>query len=227
MAEAADFTDLSGAQLLDRVEVLAEAQRRAEVDILVAAAEFADQQGVGSVDPVAARRSGRERLVRLGGDGTPVVAEFAPVVFGARLGLSSWAARGLFADVEDLRFRLPNLWAALLAGRARVQHARFVARKTRELAPDAAGYVDLRLVGHCDGSLSWARRSAGGGGGQGRRHRGGVRPGAGRGPASIRQGDPVDRGGDARVLRARRLRQHRQDRRHGGPPGRGSQGVGR
>jgi hypothetical protein len=157
MAETADFTDLSGAQLLDRVEVLHEAQRQAEVDILVAVGEFAAQHGEGSVDTVEAQRPGRERLVVLGGEGTPSVAEFAPVVFGARLGLSSWAARALFADVADLQFRLPNIWAALLAGEARVQHARYVARKTRELAPDAAGYVDLRLVPHCDGSVSWAR----------------------------------------------------------------------
>ena len=157
MAEIADFADLSGAQLLDEVEVLAEMQRRAEVDILVAAAQFADRHGERSLDAVEVRRPGRERLVQLGGEGTPVVAEFAPVAFGARLGLSSWAGRSLFADVVDLEFRLPNLWAALRAGEARAQHARFVARKTRELAPDAAGYVDLRLVRHCDGSVSWAR----------------------------------------------------------------------
>lgn len=157
MAEAGDFSDLSGAQLLDEVESLHAAQLRAEVEVLVAAGEFAGRHGEGSLDAVESQRPGRERLVCLGGEGTPVVAEFAPVVFGARLGLSSWAAKSLFADVVDLEFRLPNLWAALRAGQARVQHVRYLAKKTRELAPDAAAYVDLRLVGHCDGSVSWSR----------------------------------------------------------------------
>lgn len=157
MADAAGFADLSGAELLDRVDVLHECRRRAEVDILVAAAEFAVQHGEGSVDLSEARRPARQQLARLGGEGTPAVAEFAPVVFGCRLGLSSWAGRSLFADVLDLRWRLPNIWAALLAGDARVQHARFVARRTRELSPEAAGYVDLRLAASCDGAVSWAR----------------------------------------------------------------------
>jgi hypothetical protein len=50
-----------------------------------------------------------ERLVLLGGEGTPEVAEFAAAELGAELQMSPWAAAQLIGDALDLRHRLPRL----------------------------------------------------------------------------------------------------------------------
>ena len=154
---ATQLEDLSEAQLLDEIDALHERQRRTDVDVLLAVAEFARQHGAGTVDPVAAQKPGRERAVQLGGEGTPLVAEFAASVLAARLQLSAHAGAKLVADVLDLQHRLPILWAGVRTGRVRVGHARFVARRTRELTPDEAGYVDARVAESADGRLSWSR----------------------------------------------------------------------
>ena len=54
---------------------------------------------------------GSERSVRVGGPGTPAVAEFAWAELGARLQVSPWSARQLVADALDARHRLPLIWA--------------------------------------------------------------------------------------------------------------------
>jgi hypothetical protein len=65
-------------------------------------------------------RPGTERAVRVGGPGTPEMAEFACAELGARLQLSPWSARRLIADALDARHRLPAIWTRVLAGQARV-----------------------------------------------------------------------------------------------------------
>ncbi len=100
---------------------------------------------------------GRERVVRLGGEGTPLVAEFAPAVLAARVQLSAHAGRRLVAEVLDLEHRLPQLWAGLNAMEVRPGHARFVARQTRDLSVAEAVCVDAQVAPYADGRLSWAR----------------------------------------------------------------------
>ena len=89
---------------------------------------------------------GRERAVAHGGDGTPLVTEFCAAHFGARLQLSAYSARSLIAEALDLRHRLPHLWRRVQALEVRVSYARCVARKTRDLSREQAGYVDSRVV---------------------------------------------------------------------------------
>ena len=157
------LADLSGSDLLDRVDVLHQRQLRTEVELLKLVAEFARQHGEGTVDPATARLPGRERAVRLGGEGTPLVAEFAPSVLAARLQLSAYAGGQLVADVLDIEHRLPRLQARLDAGEARVGHARYVARKTRQLSEEEAAYVDARVAESCDGRCRGPVRDVGGG----------------------------------------------------------------
>jgi len=76
--------------------------------ILAAAAHWADLHGHLDDDPDGRALPGMEQLVRLGGDGTPEVAEFAPAELGAELAMSPFAARQLIADALDLRHRLPR-----------------------------------------------------------------------------------------------------------------------
>ena len=95
--------------------------------------------------------------MRVGGLGTPSVAEFAWAELGARLQVSPWSARQLVADALDVRHRLPLIWARVLTGQARVGHARRVAARTRHLSVEAAGAVDAAMVDFVDGSLPWGR----------------------------------------------------------------------
>ncbi|MGH3500814.1 MAG: DUF222 domain-containing protein, partial [Nocardioidaceae bacterium] len=97
-----------------------------------------------------------ERLVSLGGEGTPEVAEFAPAELATELGISDGAGRHLVADALDLRHRLPGLWAKVTAGDVRVFVARQVAGKTRDLDPTAAAHVDEKTCLYVD-TLSWGR----------------------------------------------------------------------
>ena len=57
--------------------------------------------------------AGMERARRVGGAGTPAVAEFASAELGVLMGTSSVAADHLIRDALDLRHRHPVLWAAL------------------------------------------------------------------------------------------------------------------
>lgn len=101
---------------------------------------------------------GMERPIRLGGEGTPEVAEFAPVEIGAVLGLADWQARALVADALDLRYRLPGLWELVLAGRVHAWRARRIAQRTRVLSADAARQVDAEVWESVE-SLPWQRFS--------------------------------------------------------------------
>ena len=151
------FEDLSGSELLDEVVLLHESQRRTEILILKAAVRHADLNNADSLDPAQAGRPGRERAVRLGGGGHRWWREFAPAELGARLQLSSYAAGRLMADGLDLRHRFPRLWQRVEAMEVRVGHARYVARRTRDLTAEQAGFVDERVAESADGRLTWTR----------------------------------------------------------------------
>lgn len=152
-----ELGDLSASALLDEVEVWHQQQRVSDARLVRMVTELARQHGEETVDPVQALLPGRERAVRLGGQGTPRVAEFAPALLGARLQLSPYAGRALVADVLDLEHRLPVLWRRVLGGEIRLDHARFVARRTRELTAEGAGQVDSRVAESADGRLAWSR----------------------------------------------------------------------
>src|SRR5680860_442683 len=156
----AQVADLSECDLLDEVDVLRRCQLESGVQLLRLVAEGARQHGEGTLNPVQARLPGRERAVRLGGEGTPLVAEFACSALAARLGLSAYAGSRLVADVLDLDYRLPQLWEGVQALRVSEGHARYVARKTCNLSVEEAAYVDARVAESADGRLSWTRFEA-------------------------------------------------------------------
>lgn len=72
-------------QVLAHADVVARAKREAEAEILRVAVRHAVLNNADRLDPDEAARPGRERAIRLGGEGTPDVLEFAPAVLGARL----------------------------------------------------------------------------------------------------------------------------------------------
>jgi len=87
--------------------------------------------------------------VRLGGVGCPWVREFTITELAAALGMSPAAGRALVADVLELAFRLPRLWAKVQAGqhgRVSAWRARRIADKTQSLSPEAASFVDGQVA---------------------------------------------------------------------------------
>jgi hypothetical protein len=99
---------------------------------------------------------GAEHAVRLGGDGTPTVAEFAPGELGCVLRLSDGAAGKLIADALDLRHRLKLTWAAASAGQVPAYQGRYLASATRHLSLEQAGRVDARMAPSL-GAVSFGR----------------------------------------------------------------------
>jgi hypothetical protein len=156
MAAARALEDLAGGELLDEAARLHRMREEAAVRILLVAIEWAAQFGEGRYDLGLVSRGG-ERFVRLGGEGTPKVAEFAPADLGARLQLSPYAASRLVADALDLQHRLPLLWGRVQRLEVRESYARLVARKTRDLSVEQAKAVDRRVAQSADGRLSWSR----------------------------------------------------------------------
>ena len=143
---------------LDTVEALHAQRMRAEAQTFVLAAHFADLHAGDALR--TSTRPGRERAVRLGGAGTPRVAEFAVAEFGCRVQLGAWAARRFIADALDVRHRLSLVWERVCSGEARVGNARLIAAKTRHLSIEAAAHVDRAMADHVDGSLPWGRFEA-------------------------------------------------------------------
>ncbi|HEY3001241.1 MAG TPA: DUF222 domain-containing protein, partial [Kribbellaceae bacterium] len=121
---------------------------RAETRLLEVAAHWADLHPVvDAMDrPDNVILPGMEQTVVYGGDGCPEVAEFAPVEFGAALGLSSTAACGLIGDALALRHRLPKVWARVRAGAVQPWRARKIATATHRLSQAAAALVDARVA---------------------------------------------------------------------------------
>jgi len=154
------------AETLDACESAWLAQVEAGCEIFVSAAHFAHLSN-GEDLPTRVRRSreggvlpGTERQVRLGGEGTPKVAEFAAAELGARLRMGTRGARALIADALDAEHRLPRLWTRLNAGEVRVPWVRHVAQATRELSLEAAARVDAAVAEIADGRVPWSRFEA-------------------------------------------------------------------
>ena len=152
--------DLDEGAVLDRLDVLRATERRTQAEVLQLAVQFAVLHDDHTLDPNSRDLDGRERAVAYGGAGTPLVTEFCAAHFGARLQLSPYAARQLIADALDLRHRLPQLWHRVRALEVKVSYARFVARRTRDLSREQAGFVDARVAESADGRITWSRFEA-------------------------------------------------------------------
>jgi len=157
----------SPAVLLDGARAALARQRAAEVEVLVAVADWADAH---SEDGVVADQHGPFGLLRhdahllpgadvfgeLGGPGAPLVSEFCVIEIAAALGLSSDSGRRLVGEVVELRHRLPRLWARVIAGVLPVWRARKIAQETNQLTPGGAEFVDRHLapVAHKTGMVT-------------------------------------------------------------------------
>ena len=157
MSQVIEIDELDAGQCLATFGHLRSVREGAERDILLLCAHFADLYDVASRADAPAPGRGRERPVRLGGTGTPLVWEFAVTEAAAELATTSWSARRLMADALDVRHRLPRLWRGLAEGSVVAGLARKVAQATRDLTVDQAATVDERIVGYADGRLPFSR----------------------------------------------------------------------
>jgi hypothetical protein len=144
---AVDTERTTAAVLARAAEAMAN-RRAADVALLLAAIEWAETHPA----PVAGHCAGwgeedlhGEGVIPLAGAGAPLVAEFAPVELAVELGWSTDSTKELMGDGLELKYRLPQLFAHVLAGRVPVHQATYVARHTRDLTEVAAAHAD-RLV---------------------------------------------------------------------------------
>ena len=70
------------------------------------------------------------------------IDEFCIPDVATMLGLTCDAVGSYLTDVIELRYRLPHLWAGVLAGQVTPWRARAIAQATVALTPDAAAFVD-------------------------------------------------------------------------------------
>ncbi|RJS46887.1 hypothetical protein [Nocardioides cavernaquae] len=154
------FSELSRRDLLDSASAREQARRRADIDLLLIAREWAIANGPDVVHLTRAGKPGRVRLREYGATGTPLVASTAGAQLAARMGRSTGTGDRWIADVVDIEHRLPSIWTRTLAGAVMPSYARHVATQTRALSVEAAAYVDARVAESVDGRIPWGRFEA-------------------------------------------------------------------
>ncbi|QOR69545.1 HNH endonuclease [Ruania alkalisoli] len=95
---------------------------------------------------------GMEEPMRLAGQGAPWVSDLGFARLAATLGQSNEAALSYVGAVVEVAYRLPALWGRVRAGQVSFHRARAVARLTRKLPFEGAGWVDRQVawsIGSC------------------------------------------------------------------------------
>lgn len=121
---------------------------RAEADLLVAAATWAEQHPPESIHDAATWSTrGADCPLLLAGEGAPLVAEFCVAEFAAAIGRSTEAGRAKIAHALELKYRLPRHWARVQSGTLEPWRGCRIATATLSLSREAAAFVDAQLVG--------------------------------------------------------------------------------
>jgi hypothetical protein len=155
-----ELAGMSEDDVLAAAGMRAERIRDDEADLLRLAYQMAVINSAQRLDPSSSDKPGREKARQYGGDGTPQVAEFAAAAFGARIGITTFAAGQLMADAMDLVHRSTDLWARVEAGEVKASYARFVVKQTRHLPAEEAQYVATAVAEPADGRIPWTRFEA-------------------------------------------------------------------
>jgi uncharacterized protein DUF222 len=129
----------SPAAVLAAVRASREVADREEARILALAVGWASMHEWS--DPL-----GPERLVAVGGSGTPEVGEFCVAELASALRISPDAGRSLLAEAVELAHRLPTTWSRVRAGDLPAWRARRVARATIVLTREGAAFVDRHVA---------------------------------------------------------------------------------
>lgn len=153
-----EVDELDAASALVAFGDLRVARDRAERDIFVLAAHFADLYSIDA-DAHGTLRStpGGQRALPLGGEGAPLVWEFAVAEIAAELQMTPASARRLVGDALATRHRLPRLWQRVHDCEVAPWRARMVAKATRDLTRAKAMVVDDNVADYADGRLPYKR----------------------------------------------------------------------
>ena len=146
---APDTAQASARAVLSRAKTALADRKRADVELLVAAVEWAHDNPAPSSQEVAGWGDGvlhSEGFLPLAGEGAPLVAEFSPFDLAATLGWSSAAAQELMGDSLELFHRLPAFFGLVCELKVSVGTARYAAEHTRDLALPAAAHADRLLA---------------------------------------------------------------------------------
>ncbi|MDH2415499.1 hypothetical protein [Nocardioides sp. CER19] len=134
--------DYVPADVLARAEWALKDRRQAMLEEYDLALAWADLHG----EPPAVEVEGGDRLVRLGGLGTPLVRDLCLEELAVARSEHVHATRSLLADLLDLRHRLPRLWVAVQGLRVEPWVARKIASLSRRLDRDAVALVDVAVA---------------------------------------------------------------------------------
>ncbi|TQK71194.1 hypothetical protein [Nocardioides sp. SLBN-35] len=148
----APTVDAGAAELLAAEEAGVRHRRQLEVDALLRLLAWCD---LHSLDPQSQPgavpvRFGGDRLVRLGGEGTPQTSELCMAEFAVASNAGWIATSHRAAAALDLRHRLPRLWERVQRLDVEVWVARRITDLSRNLTRAAVEIVDISLAAACD-----------------------------------------------------------------------------
>ncbi|GAA1475647.1 HNH endonuclease signature motif containing protein [Nocardioides aestuarii] len=162
----ADAVPVTPTGLLARVRATRSAQLRAEAELLVQAAEWADAHPDLGDEPFAATSDpaglepGAEALRAFDEErGIPGWSWSAAAPFAAAIGRSTAAGDALIRDALVLRHRLPRLWRRVVAAELEAWRARRIAQLVLGSPDDVCDHLDRELshLAHRVGATTLAR----------------------------------------------------------------------
>ncbi|WP_436701680.1 DUF222 domain-containing protein [Nocardioides sp. BYT-33-1] len=136
----------STAVLLSRLSAGIEARNQLLVEEWAGIVEWASDHVIAGPEGVATITEGYlDTGVPIAGAGAPLVSEFALMELIAVLGRSPDGGRAYVGRVIECAWRLPNVYAAVVAGKLAPWRAERIADLTRPLSAEAAAFVDRQL----------------------------------------------------------------------------------
>ncbi|MFS3128241.1 hypothetical protein ACLM5J_07525 [Nocardioides sp. Bht2] len=135
----------------DAAAVLAAASQRVAQRRLVEISELELLAQWAAIHSADTAPGSRNKLVQLGGEGTPKVQDHCLGEIALARGTHVTATTNALADVLDLIHRLPKIWAVAVLGGVEVWLVRKVAKMSRDVPFATVGIVDAavaRMLGH-------------------------------------------------------------------------------
>ncbi len=153
---AGQYDGRSVAELLTEARAEVHARQASQVREWILITAWADQNAVTTTEGAATLVEGViDTGVPIAGPGAPLVSEFNLMELIAVLGRSPDGGRSYVGKIIECAWRLPELYAAVLAGKVEPWRAMRVAELTHPLTSEAAAFVDHQLA-IAVGTVSWA-----------------------------------------------------------------------
>ena len=135
-----------GADLLDAVRAEQAERDAAQVRMLHRMLDFCAAHEVPADRAATVSERGRDTGLPLAGAGAPHVSEFAIVELAAALSMTVEACQRQVGELLEVRYRLPRIWARVVAGELPWWRAGRIAQHTMLLPTAGASSVDRQLA---------------------------------------------------------------------------------